>query len=75
MHFCMDPCGFEGVEPPNRTKLCRKNWLYTVHVDRGMVKLDSFTDRNCVYAIQGNEKYKTHPPRVGFVLMKVLFPP
>src|SRR5713226_3835837 len=54
----MDPCGFEGVEPPNRTKLCRCRRLSAVSVGRGTLKPDSFRDRNSVL-IQGNEKHKT----------------
>src|SRR5437667_5725910 len=44
----MDPCGFEGVEPPNRTKLCRCRRLSAVSVGRGTLKPDSFVDRNYV---------------------------
>src|SRR5438132_8242164 len=44
----MDPCGFEGVEPPNRTKLCRCRRLSAVSVGRGTLKPDSFRDRNSV---------------------------
>src|SRR5713101_7235087 len=39
--------------------------LSAVSVDRGTIKLDPFRERNPVL-FQGNEKYKTHPPKGGF---------
>jgi hypothetical protein len=39
-----------------------------VSVDRRTLKIDPFRERNSVL-FQSDEKYKTHPSRVGFVFM------
>src|SRR5713101_8687 len=47
-----------GVEPRTLSQLYRKNRLSAVHVDRRMLKIDPFRERNSVL-IQGNDKHTT----------------
>src|SRR5438094_9480310 len=54
----MDPCGFEGVEPPNRAKLCRCRRLSAVRVDRSTLD-ERFVPRSPPGSSQGNDKHTT----------------